>query len=844
MSESLNFFLGRFYDPTAGKTMAEALSYDPANLTTHAVITGMTGSGKTGLGIAILEEAALQNIPAIIVDPKGDLTNLLLHFPDLTPQDFEPWLDSDLARRQGKSIADLAQATAEQWKTGLEGWGLGRTQLLALQQAVQFTIFTPGSSAGRPVNILSSFKAPDVNWSENSELLREKIASTVTALLGLVGMTDIDPLRSREHILIANLMEQAWSQGKSLDLTEIIQQVQKPPFTRLGAFPLESFFPEKDRFSLAMLLNNFLASPSFQTWQTGEPLDVPALLYAPDGRPRHSIFYLAHLDEAERMFFVTLLFAAVESWMRSQRGTSGLRALVYFDEILGYLPPVANPSSRPLLLRMLKQARAFGVGMVLATQNPVDLDYKALSNAGTWMIGRLQTDRDKLRLLDGLESAGDSVDRAALDRQISGLQKRVFILHSVNSADTRLFQSRWTLNFLAGPLTRAQIPDLNRLAAALPFPASSAGAVPIQDNAPAAAPTQPVHVSTPVAITVTTPADSGFSTIRPAVQDGRMEYFIPNELGVSEALVATVPVNQASTQNPQVEGLLYCPALLVQVEVRYLLRRYNLDYSRKQSALVSDLIGSLVHWEDCAWTVYVPGKIQSQPQPQARFSTLPGWLTDARKMSGLQKDFLDWVYRNGTIRVHANETLKVYAGPQVTTAEFHELCSQAARSALKTEQDKASAVYESKLTALQQKVERQKLVIQEQEDIANRRKEETLVAGGEFVLGLFTKRKRSLNTSLSKNRMAQKATSDLGEVRQQLADLQKQLTDLQQARDSAIQQVQDKWGQSVNDENDIPVPLNKKDIYLDLFGIAWLPYYLVRQEGQLQKIAAFPAAQK
>ena len=323
-----------------------------------------------------------------------------------------------------------------------------------------------------------------------------------------------------------------------------------------------------------------------------------------------------------------------------------------------------------------------------------------------------------------------------------------------------------------------------------------------------------------------------------------MEYFIPNELGVSEALAATVPVNQASTQNPQVEGLLYCPALLVQVEVRYLLRRYNLDYSRKQSALVTDLIGSLVHWEDCAWNVYVPGKIQSQPQPQARFSTLPGWLTDARKMSGLQKDFLDWVYRNGTIRVHANETLKVYAGPQVTTAEFHELCSQAARSALKTEQDKASAVYENKLTALQQKVERQKLVIQEQEDIANRRKEETLVAGGEFVLGLFTKRKRSLNTSLSKNRMAQKATSDLGEVRQQLADLQKQLADLQQARDSAIQQVQDKWGQSVNDENDIPVPLNKKDIYLDLFGIAWLPYYLVRREGQLQKIAAFPAAQK
>ncbi len=527
--------------------------------------------------------------------------------------------------------------------------------------------------------------------------------------------------------------------------------------------------------------------------------------------------------------------------MRTQRGTSGLRALVYFDEILGYLPPVANPSSRPLLLRMLKQARAFGVGMVLATQNPVDLDYKALSNAGTWMIGRLQTDRDKLRLLDGLESAGNSVDRAALDRQISSLQKRVFILHNVNSADARLFQSRWTLNFLAGPLTRAQIPDLNRLAGAPAVSAAPTTIAPDQNNAPAVNPAQPASVSPPGGTSAAAPSDPGYSTARPAVQGGLVEYFIPNELGVSEALTAA---GQVATQNSQVEGLLYCPVLLAQVEVRYLLRRYNLEYSRKLSAMVSELSGSLVHWEDFAWNVYPPGKLQSQPQPQAHFSTLPGWLTDARKMAGLQKDFLDWVYRNGTIHVHANETLKVYAGPQVTTAEFHDLCSQAARSALKTEQDKASAVYASKLVALQQKVEQQKLAVQEQENIANRRKQETMVAGGELLLGLITKRKRSLNTTMSKNRLAEKAKSDLEEASQQLTALQKQLADLQQARDSAIQQVQDKWGQSVNDETDVPVPLNKKDIYLDLFGIGWLPYYLVRQDGPLRKVAAFPAVQK
>ena len=407
MSDQPGFYIGKKYDLAKGKLLEEQVIYDPADLTTHGFVTGMTGSGKTGLCIGLLEEAALEGIPAIMIDPKGDLTNLLLHFPDFKPEDFKPWIDPDVVRRENKDMDTVAAETAAEWKNGLEQWGLTSDDVRKLQDSVDFTVYTPGSTAGQPVSILSSFKAPDISWEENSEVLREEISSTVTAVLGLVGMNDIDPLRSREHILMANILEYAWSQGKSLDMNALILQVQNPPFERLGAFPVDNLFPAKERMDLAMLLNNFLASPSFQTWIEGVPLDVPSFLYSSDGKPRHSIFYLAHLPENERMFFVTLLFASIEAWMRMQRGTGSLRALIYFDEIVGYLPPVANPPSRPIMLRMLKQARAFGVGLLLATQNPVDLDYKALSNAGTWFIGRLQTERDKARLLDGLESAGE-----------------------------------------------------------------------------------------------------------------------------------------------------------------------------------------------------------------------------------------------------------------------------------------------------------------------------------------------------------------------------------------------------------------------------------------------------
>ena len=420
-------------------------------------------------------------------------------------------------------------------------WDIPAERLAALKNAVRFTVYTPGSYTGLPVSILASLKAPELDWDENREILREKISGTVTALLGLVGLNDIDPVRSREHILLANIFEYAWSKGKDLDLSELILQTQTPPFANLGVFDVNAFFPQKERFNLAMLLNNILAAPAFQSWIEGQPLDIPALLFTPDGHPRHSVFYIAHLSDSERMFFVTLLFSAVETWMRAQAGFPGLRAIVYFDEIFGYLPPVGNPPSKQPMLRMLKQARAFGVGQVLVTQNPVDVDYKALSNAGTWFIGKLQTEQDKNRLLDGLESAtAGGLDRGEYDRLISGLGKRVFLLHNVHEPQPISFQTRWAMNYLAGPLTRVQIPMLNQLAGAgaAPVPQPVITTLTAQSSTPSPAldafqpiPIKPAVLPEPASRSTVNglAAQAGSATLH-SLPAGIKEYFLPNNL--------------------------------------------------------------------------------------------------------------------------------------------------------------------------------------------------------------------------------------------------------------------------------------------------------------------------
>ncbi|MEO5897206.1 MAG: hypothetical protein ABIS06_16065 [Vicinamibacterales bacterium] len=453
------FYLGREFDLET-KTPSDApILYESRDLVTHAICVGMTGSGKTGLCLGLLEEAAIDGVPVIAIDPKGDLSNLLLTFPSLSPDDFRPWIDEDEARRAGLSPEAFAEQQAAAWKDGLTKSGQDGARIQRLRDAAEFAIYTPGSRAGISVSVLSSFAAPPVAVRDDAEMLAERASGTATSVLSLAGVA-AQP-RSREHTLMATLLSTAWADGKDLDLASLIGQVQSPPFARVGILDLESFFPKKDRFDLALQLNGILAAPGFGQWFEGEPLDPAALLRTVDGKPRVSIFSIAHLGDTERMFFVSLLLNQIVGWMRAQTGTSSLRAIIYMDEIAGYFPPVANPPSKQPLLTLLKQARAFGVGVVLATQNPVDLDYKGLANTGTWFVGRLQTERDKSHLLDGLEgAAAGSIDRAEVDRMLSVLPKRVFLLHNVhNFHDPKpvVFQTRWTMSYLRGPMSREEI---------------------------------------------------------------------------------------------------------------------------------------------------------------------------------------------------------------------------------------------------------------------------------------------------------------------------------------------------------------------------------------------------
>ncbi|MBI5930197.1 MAG: DUF87 domain-containing protein [Chloroflexi bacterium] len=456
------FYMGRQYDPTAGRLLDDVVYYDSRDLTTHAVVVGMTGSGKTGLCITLLEEAALDGLPAIIIDPKGDITNLLLTFPELRPEDFGPWVNVDDARRAGLDINEYSRDIAQRWREGLSSWGIGPQRLAALKNAAEFSIYTPGSDAGLPISILDAMHAPREGWDGNEEYHRERIRGITTALLALTGVKTPNAVNSREHVLISNLFEYAWRGGIDLNLQDIIVQVQQPPFNKLGVLDIDSFFPEKDRFKLAMELNNIIASPSFQSWLRGEPLDLQYLMYTPQGKPRINIFYIAHLSDAERTFIMTLLLENILATMRSMSGTTSLRAILYIDEVYGHLPPYPkNPPTKEPLLRLLKQGRAFGIGVVLATQNPGDLDYKGLSNAGTWFIGRLQTENDKKKVLDGLatvSSAENQLNLETLDKLISSVDPRVFVMNNVHDpSGPVLLHTRWAMSYLRGPLTRDQI---------------------------------------------------------------------------------------------------------------------------------------------------------------------------------------------------------------------------------------------------------------------------------------------------------------------------------------------------------------------------------------------------
>jgi len=822
------FFIGREYDWKKGETTKQNVTYDPDDLTTHGVVLGMTGSGKTGLCIDILEEAALKNIPALIVDPKGDIANLLLHFPELKPADFQAWLDPDQVRREGKSLQEAAEGVASLWRKGLGEWGIGADRIRRVKESVQYGIYTPGSDAAIPVSVLASLGAPELDWEDNKELMLEVIASTATALLALVGVT-ADPVRSREHILLANILEEAWQVGEDLSLEHLIELIQTPPFEKLGALDVEKFYPSDDRFELAMLLNNLLAAPTFESWREGAPLDVEKLLWTEDGKARHTIFYLAHLPESERMFFVTLLLAAVEAWMRRQSGSSSLQALLYFDEVLGYLPPVSKPPSKPLLIRLLKQARAFGLGLLLTTQNPIDLDYKALSNAGTWFIGKLQTEQDKARVLDGLEgiSVGNSgLDRKKVDKLISSLDKRVFILHNVHEDEPEVFYTRWAMAYLGGPVTRDKLADLNEMVGMKIAEESvepSRGSRPSQDEPT----TQPRRMP-----------DVGASAVRPKVPAGYDDVLLPNNLTASESL----RLEELSPDGVTTEGLAYRPTLIAQAVVRYLDRKHDIDHAASVTALVADPDPrGMIRWDDHRATSVDMKALATRALKGSSYADLEAPLNEKSLLSSMKSDFADFIYHECPLVLLSNDDLELVAKPGTSKAAFRRQCSAAARERLQEETEKLREKYEKKIRMLQDKVEREERELAEDEAELSSRKMEEIATHAENVLTLFTssRRSRRVSTSLTKRRMTAKAKADVEESQDAIEEYKKDLAELQAELADELDELEDRWEDIAARVGEVKLTPYKKDIHIELFGVAWMPFWQVEQGGEILSIPGY-----
>ena len=798
------FYLGRPFNSTTMKPEEGLLLYDSKDLLTHAICVGMTGSGKTGLCLGLLEEAAMDGIPAIAIDPKGDLANLMLTFPNLSAEEFAPWVNEEDSRKAGLSIAEYAQRQAELWKQGLTEWGQDAERIRRLRQAAQVAVYTPGSNAGLPLSIMKSFAAPGSAADEDAEVLGDRINGTVTGLLGLLNL-EADPLQSREHILLSNLFKQSWSNGKDIDLGSLIQLVQNPPFTRVGVMEMETFFPSKERFELALRLNNLIAAPGFEAWLQGEPLHIDSLLHTPAGKPRIAILSIAHLNDAERMFFVSLLLNQVLAWVRTQSGTGSLRALLYMDEIFGFFPPVANPPSKAPLLALLKQARAFGLGVVLASQNPVDLDYKGLSNAGTWFIGRLQTERDKLRVLDGLEGAaaagGVGMDRRQMEQLLSSLGKRVFLLHDVHEEHPMLFQTRWTLSYLRGPLTRSQIRMLMA-----PFKTAPAGQV--TDRADSTASVSPPRQAAPRA------AEASKISRPPILPEEIMQFFFPIRTAI-----------------PSESQLVYLPKLLGTGSVFFKDSRLAVDIEQKVSCLLG-LQESFprLDWQNAETIALEESELERGATEMASFLPLPNDAGKARNYEAWKKSLDETLYRTQKLELWRSPSLGEVSGYGEEERAFRMRLIQAMREARDRQKEVLRQKYAPKMAALEEKKRRAQWAMERQQTEAQQQKFQTAISIGSTLLGAFLGRKVLSTTNIGRAASSVRAagrtwkeSQDVANAEESLESIQQQVQELDAQFQSEIQALETGMDPLNEKLETIILKPKKSDIVVSLLALAWLP---------------------
>jgi hypothetical protein len=795
------FYLGRQINATSKLLTDDALLYDSRDLTTHGVCIGMTGSGKTGLCVSLIEEAVIDGIPAVIIDPKGDMANLMLQFPQLRGSDFLPWVNHDAAARKAMSVEDYAEATAQLWRNGLAEWGQLPSRIKALSQSAQFQVLTPGSSAGIPVQLLKSFNAPGNAVLEDRDLFQERLNSCTSSLLALLDI-DADPIRSREFILIAKILEDCWAKGLSPGLEDLIQTILAPPFNKVGIISLDDFYPEKDRATLAMSLNNLLASPGFSSWMEGVPLDGHELLYTKEGKPRVSILSIAHLSDSERMFFVTLLLNEMISWMRSQPGTSSLRALLYMDEIFGYFPPTGNPPSKSPMLLLLKQARAFGLGVVLSTQNPVDLDYKGLSNCGTWFIGRLQTDRDKKRILDGLEGvsseAGSVFDRRLLDTTLSALGSREFLLHNVHDDAPCLFKTRWALSYLAGPMTRDQIKALNQKAD-LPKPIVQA-----KDKAP--------HKT-----------DLKRTTETPAAMRKIPEVFLKTRPGIDEHA-----------------QIIYRPALLSEARLHYVKRPADIDgwmvakhfLPLKSTTTQPEWRADTVLESEFNWT--------DTPHMHCEYIDLPKAVSNEKSIQAWKKDFVQFLYRESVEVIYTCADPKRYSLLGQSEGDFRLNLQASARESRDLALANLREKYQAKIESVQKQISQATIRLEKEKSQHDQSRTRALISLGTTVLGAVLGRKKVSATNMNRaastmrhaNRTAREK-DDVKRVEEQIQELNAQIQELDAACKAELDSIQNKYSIENLVLSKTELYPRKSDIEISNFMIVWQPW-LIDEDGFTQ----------
>ncbi len=887
-----NFYMGARVDPQTHEVQKDMpIYYDARDLLTHGLILGMTGSGKTGLGIALLEEAAIDGIPQIIVDPKGDITNMMLAFPDLTAENFKPWLNPDEAAYSNQTLDEYATTVAERWKRGLAGWGIDNERVQEYRHSGRFSIYTPGSNAGLQLSILKSLAAPPNGFEGNEEILREQISGTVTAILALVGV-NAEPVEDPEHVLLSNIFEYNWRNQRDLSMEQLIIQVQDPPFSKLGVLDLDEILSRAKRVKLAKALNNIIASPNFQSWINGEALDVPRLLATEDGYPRTTIIYTAHLNDAERQFILTLLLENVITWMRSLEGSTSLRALLYIDEVFGLMPPYPlNPPTKTPIMRLLKQARAFGLGVVIATQNPKDIDYKGLSNIGTWFIGKLQTQNDRERVLEGLDGSRDAtsnIDMSKIGKLISNLGPREFILHNVHEAETpTLMHTRWAMSYLRGPMTREQISRLMKnqrhlsdigevQPAALTYSEAATGQLPRQSNysTPTVEPGQPAtsastslgqsqsaqHPPTqtdserpPTTYTVRPqvgPADTqqidppppGFSSRPPDLSSSLYQYYLPVDFRLQQA----VQQWEISTRQPVMNydmnkrRILYRPALLAQATVRFNPRQTSSVETRTLAFVVPNLPNvPFLNWNDYMSEPFDPYALEPNPFAESLYAELPDSMSNTRAFKDLQSNLTDWLYHNMQIQLYENKQLKQVSEIGESHRDFVLRVQAIARQQRDEEIDKVAARYDKRIATLEDRARKKMMQLQSEQDELGDRKREELISGAESLFQLLKGRAYyTLSRTSRLRRYTSQSEDQVSILEAGVGDILNQLDQAEREMETALKEVQDKWTSIVRSTNELVITPYKKDINLMLFGLGWVPYWDATVNGQTVMLPA------